>query len=258
MIEGFRKELNFRELGGIQVKNGRHVKHNCFYRSSTLADMNLEELKKLKSFGIRKNMDLRSTYEIQQAPDPEIEGMEYVRASAAMDFSGEEVDLSPVELEKGLKEGKIAVTTMGAGMRHMYCSMPFNNPSWTIMFDFLKQNEVPILFHCTAGKDRTGTAAELILLALGADEETVLNDYAASNEYRRIYIDALYEEKKDILSVHPEYGEIFLSWQGVDAENMKASMETIIKRYNTYEEYFLDQFDLDQDGLNHLRDMYLE
>ncbi|NCB33904.1 MAG: tyrosine-protein phosphatase [Erysipelotrichia bacterium] len=258
MIEGFRKELNFRELGGIAVKDGRHVKHHCFYRSATLADMNEAELKLIQKLGIKKDMDLRSVYEINQSPDPEIEGVEYVRASAAMDFSGEEIDLSPMELEKELMEGKVSISSMGAGMRHMYCRMPFSNPAWRILFIFMVDGEVPLLFHCTAGKDRTGTAAELILLALGADEETVLKDYTATNEYRKKYIEELYEKKNNILSVHPEYKKIFLSWQGVDEDNMRASMDSILKQYHRYEDYFLDQFGLNQEDLNHLRDMYLE
>ncbi|MCH4206798.1 MAG: tyrosine-protein phosphatase [Solobacterium sp.] len=258
MMEGFRRELNFRELGGIQVKDGRRVKHGCFYRSSPIASMNAEEQKTLSSLGIKVILDLRSDYEAEKAPDPDVIGAEYIKASAAMDFSGHEVDFSPEEMEQALKNGTLPAETMSAGMRQMYSRMPFNNPAWTILFDCLKQDRVPMLYHCSAGKDRTGTASELILLALGAEDQAVLDDYMMSNVYRSAQIEALMNMQKDTITAHPEYRAVFQSWEGVLKENMIASLQAIIKSYGTYEAYFLDQFDLDQNGLDHLRDLYLE
>ena len=115
-----------------------------------------------------------------------------------------------------------------------------------------------MLYHCSAGKDRTGTASELILLALGAEDQAVLDDYMMSNVYRSAQIEALMNMQKDTITAHPEYRAVFQSWEGVLKENMIASLQAIIKSYGTYEAYFLDQFDLDQNGLDHLRDLYLE
>ena len=59
------------------------------------------------------------------------------------------------------------------------------------MFEDIIAGNVPILFHCSAGKDRTGIAAILILLALGVDEETAIYDYMLTNEYRKDMLTAL-------------------------------------------------------------------
>ena len=61
------------------------------------------------------------------------------------------------------------------------------------MFEDIVAGNMPILFHCSAGKDRTGIAAILILLALGVDEETAMYDYMLTNEYRKEYIESFQE-----------------------------------------------------------------
>ena len=58
------------------------------------------------------------------------------------------------------------------------------------MFDLMLRERTPMLFHCTQGKDRTGVAAILIMLALGVDEETILDDYVLTNKYRRKLIES--------------------------------------------------------------------
>lgn len=96
------------------------------------------------------------------------------------------------------------------------------------LFAHLAAGEVPIVFHCTAGKDRTGVAAMLILPSLGVSEEDALYDYLLTNVYlaQRIW-------------------ELVAKGLGVE-------------RYGTYEAYFAAEYGLDAQGLAALRDRYTE
>ena len=62
-------------------------------------------------------------------------------------------------------------------LKNYYARMPFNNQAFRILFEHIQKGDVPILIHCASGKDRTGVACMLILLALGVDREIVLEDY---------------------------------------------------------------------------------
>ena len=59
--------------------------------------------------------------------------------------------------------------------------MPFGNPAYRALFGAIRAGQTPILFHCTAGKDRTGVAAALILKALGVSREDIVEDYLLTN-----------------------------------------------------------------------------
>ena len=90
---------------------------------------------------------------------------------------------SGAELEKLIDEGMTLRERMLERMHYIYRKLPFEQaPSYRHLFNMLAQRRVPLLFNCSAGKDRTGIAAALILSALGAPHETILDDYLLSNE----------------------------------------------------------------------------
>ena len=174
-----RKDNNFRELGGIRTEDGRTVKHGCFYRSGALGYMDDDELTEVASCNIRHIMDFRSSFEKDRLPDPSLPGAEYHHMNAMSLPDGTEVDLSP----KGIGAGMFTKENGDRFMEHFYGTLPFS-PAYREMFDFIKRDEVPVLFHCTAGKDRTGIGAVLILLVLGCSEETAIEDYLKTNDFR--------------------------------------------------------------------------
>jgi protein-tyrosine phosphatase len=90
------------------------------------------------------------------------------------------------------------------------------------------------LFHCTAGKDRTGIAAAIILYALGVDEETIFNDYEATNYYRRN------ENAKAIAQMTKYYGldeKMATNMMGAKREYIQATFATIKAQYGTMDNY---------------------
>jgi protein-tyrosine phosphatase len=104
------------------------------------------------------------------------------------------------------------------------------------MFDMLQNptNQVPLLYHCTAGKDRTGMASALILYALGMDDTTVMDDYLTSNQY----IEAKFEK---YVKAAPQLKDMFL----VKASFLQSGLDAIKKNYGNVDDFLTKNLGVD-------------
>lgn len=168
-IIDFQGGTNFRELGGYPSVDGRHVKYGHFYRGGTLHDLKSDEDRaRLDGLGLKLVLDFRSTGECRVSPDYVPDGAGYCQISAMRYDNGDEVDFSPEGMKRVEKEfAFLNDLSIIDSLKSYYARMPFNNPAFQAVFDALENEDVPLLFHCTSGKDRTGVGAMLILLALG-------------------------------------------------------------------------------------------
>ena len=135
--------------------------------------------------------------------------------------------------------------------------MPFS-PAYKIMFREIQAGQTPILFHCSAGKDRTGIGAMLILLALGCSEETALADYMKTNEYRKEKIDAFLAANQRVIELYPDAKDILTGFEGVNRKAAELSLKKIKARYGDYGTFFRIRFNLGEEELQYLRDRYTE
>ena len=136
-------------------------------------------------------------------------------------------------------------------------SLAFSNKSYEFMFDCLLCGDTPLLFHCSNGKDRTGVAAMLLLLALGVDERVVKEDYLRSNITRKARIDEIMK-KYQLISKRSGNARSFLTMiEGVLPGSADMMMSEILERYETYEKFMDKEYGLDKDKLERFRDMYL-
>lgn len=252
-ILGIEKKRNLRDLGSYQTQDGKHVKKGYFFRSSRLMDFDKEELEILNSLHIKKIYDLRSKEEVKDAPDPELKGAEYIHSSAATRADGTEVNFSPATL---IAENVYSKESNDEFTHKVYGNLPFSYAYKRIFEDIVAGN-VPILFHCSAGKDRTGIAAILILLALGVDEETAMYDYMLTNEYRKEYIDH-FKTVFPLTRIDGELAGMLLAYEGVTYTNADYSLKRIKEKYASYDEYFEKEYNLDKFALQRLRDLYTE
>lgn len=216
-------------------------------------DFEQAELEILNSLHIKKIYDLRSKEEVKDAPDPELKGAEYIHSSAASRADGTEVNFSPAAL---IAENVYSKECNDEFTHKVYGNLPFSY-AYKRMFEDIVAGNMPILFHCSAGKDRTGIAAILILLALGVDEETAMYDYMLTNEYRKEYIESF---KKDfpLTKLDGELAGMLLAYEGVTYTNADYSLKRIKEKYENYDEYFEKEYNLDKDALQRLRDLYTE
>jgi len=252
-----RKELYFRDLGGYKTARGRLVRRGLLYRSGALGEFTPEELNLLSARRIHTVLDLRSEMEAAAFPDPSLPGADYIRISAMVDEKGEDINYSPSALFKMAMQQK-GRDKVEAVSKLCYEIIPFGNPAYRKMFELMLEGSVPMVIHCTAGKDRTGVAAMLILLALGADEDTIVQDYMLTNTFRRKRLERRFRSA-GVLGLLSRNLKTFLTIQeGVMESGIRTSLETIHARYGSAEAFLLSEYGLDGAALDRLRKLYTE
>ena len=249
-MEGFRDVLNFRDLGGYRTKDGRIIKEGLVFRCGSPGIMNDEEFNKLKEMNFHTILDLRSEKEIEVHPYPDIENTIKLQKSGVVSKSGESIDFSPSGMRKNGEEGREQLNKLKA----YYEEIVFGNNSFKVLFEELLESHTPFLFHCASGKDRTGLAAILFLLALNVDEEVIKQDYLLSNKYRKEVLD---KTLKDIdKEKNPEMYELMTMFDGVTENTFNIIMNSIHDKYDSVEDFLLNEYDLDEEKIERLRALY--
>jgi protein-tyrosine phosphatase len=173
---------NLRDLGGWQVADGRHVRRGVVFRSATLAHLTAQDVATVAALGLRTVCDLRGEAEAAHRPSRLPQGAGRIALPIEPSVGASLRDL----LRREAATGEDVVDLL----RRAYCDYGTRFlPAYRALFDLLLDPaRHALLLHCSAGKDRTGFGAALILTALGATRETVLADYVATDRlWRRDY-----------------------------------------------------------------------
>ena len=163
--------LNLRDLGGCRAADGRQVRAGCLFRSDELCALTTDDLKVIASLGIRVVFDLRNDLERSRRPNRLPPGIEVLERTSPGSGEGRTT-------EEAIAAGDIPDRD-DAYMTSVYVDMLTRLvPELRILVErAAAARERPLLFHCAAGKDRTGVAAALLLGLLGVPDETILDDY---------------------------------------------------------------------------------
>lgn len=249
-----RKELNFRDLGGYPTADGRHVRSGLFFRSGGLYRMNEQELEELGKLNIRYIMDLRADWQRARKPDPEIPGAQQIEHTGFVPETARKIDFSPAGMHQTGEEAKEQFDKL----EQYYKEIIFDNLDFKLFLESVAEEKVPILFHCASGKDRTGAAAILLLLALGADEETVMEDYILSNEYYEETINQVFMQMYEEALKDDYLPSLLWIENGVMEFFGRSMLEEIHKQYDSIDEFLNGEYGLDSEILQKMRDMYTE
>lgn len=167
--------FNFRDLGGYETVHGERVRWQVLYRSGKLSALTSDDVAYLAPKGIQVVCDLRTQQE--RASDPSAAGFSPLHRS--WDY-----DVSHSLLRDAAKADGATPQHIHAALAATYAVMPWLYADmYGAAFRHLIDGDLPLVFHCSAGKDRTGTLAALILTALGVPEATVLADYLLTDRY---------------------------------------------------------------------------
>lgn len=187
---------NFRDLGGFRTKEGRYTKWGKLFRADELSNLKENDLKYLSSIPITSVIDFRAQAEARRFPDKLPPTVQFTYPIAII----------PGNLSSEGIQTNLLKKNIDAHMKHMnrmLVSDPNCVRSYRIFFAIVQNHlSAPLIFHCSAGKDRAGMAAALILFALGVDEETVVEDYLTS----KIYLSDKYEA---FIAKYPRAESIF-------------------------------------------------
>jgi protein-tyrosine phosphatase len=163
--------LNLRDLGGCRAADGRQVRAGCLFRSDELCALTTDDLKVIASLGIRVVFDLRNDLERSRRPNRLPPGIEVLDRTSPGSGEGRTT-------EEAIAAGDVPDRD-DAYMTSVYVDVLTRlAPELRILVERAAAAlERPLLFHCAAGKDRTGVAAALLLGLLGVPDETILDDY---------------------------------------------------------------------------------
>jgi protein-tyrosine phosphatase len=165
---------NFRDIGGYQTTDGRHVRRGKVFRSNELSNLTSADAAKVDALHLAAVIDLRTEDERRQSPSA------WLRKPTDI-YQSPKTSLAPA---MRVILGK-AATADGArrGMIDFYAGMPdAYRLEYAAMFERIAVGDLPILVHCTAGKDRTGVAIALLLTSVGVPRQTVIHDYQITEE----------------------------------------------------------------------------
>ena len=205
---------NFRDLGGYVGLDGRPLHWRKLFRSDHLAALTPADLAALADLGLSRAYDFRGVTE---------------RAAVPYDLAGVASHSLPIEPTvvqrmKDLLEAGHRLTAQETVLLMQETYRAFvsdNGPRFADLFKHLLASDTPLVFHCTAGKDRTGFAAAMILMALGVPRPVVMQDYLLTNELLRIESAPAYGVPIEVMQVLWRVQEDFLdaALHAVDADH---------------------------------------
>ena len=233
---------NFRDLGGYIGHGGRAVKWRQLFRSDHLAALTQQDHQVLATLGLGCSIDLRGQAE-SAAHAYRLPGVAY-----------HHLDIEPTLIQQALAQPhtRQQLTAHDALelMHATYQGFVYEAaPRFAELFRLLLDGQpAPLVFHCTAGKDRTGFAAALILTALGVPRETVMHDYLLTNSlYRRPPGMDKLRMAEDVLAVF---------WR-VEADYLQRAWELAERDFGSLHAYLADALGVDAAARQELAARYL-
>ncbi|SEO83534.1 tyrosine-protein phosphatase [Paenibacillus sp. OV219] len=244
--------FNFRDLGGYKTTDGKTVKWGKLYRGEELGHLTAQDLEYVKRMNIKTDVDYRTDAEVNAMKDPVVAGMKYVRTDEGN--PGSTADLNTM-IKSGVLKDEASAVQMLAGFNKQMVNAP---KFYVQLMELLNDpSNMALIQHCTAGKDRTGLGSAIILLTLGVDEQTVMNDYLLSNFYRadanKATIEAL---KKQI----PDENVIkaMSALMGVQKEFLQAALDEMKAKYGSIDAFIEKGLGVTKEERAKLKAMYLE
>lgn len=236
-----RGATNFRDLGGYTGLGGRQVQWRRIFRSDHLAGLTPEDRALLAELGVTRAVDFRGQAE-----------------SAAFAYTLPGVQYHPLHIEPTVVQRALELQRTGrqltaqdavALMQDTYRGFVHDNaPRFAELFRLLLASDTPTVFHCTAGKDRTGFAAALILLALGVPRDVVMQDYLLTN--------TLYRRPEGMGSHAPE--EVLAVLWRVQEEFLNAALHRVDNDFGGVQTYLVEVLGVDAAAQKELVGRYLQ
>ncbi|MFJ9036183.1 tyrosine-protein phosphatase [Streptomyces sp. NPDC102406] len=234
---------NLRDLGGTPLSGGRRVRPGLVFRSGQLDRLDPTADPRFAALGIRTILDLRTDAERAAHPDLAPEGVRLVTADALADKLAEagvapaaaqlkEILTDPVRAERELGGGK-AQARFADTYRALVSTGSAQAAYHTLLLELAEPDAGPLLFHCTAGKDRTGWGATVLLALLGADDATVEAEYLSVNAAVRAAFAPLVQG----FTAQGGDPEVALCVIGVVPGYLRAARDEVTARYGDMEAY---------------------
>lgn len=231
-IINFEGAYNARDMGGFRTAGGGTVKSGLLFRSDELSGLTENDLARLDTLGIRTFVDFRSRKEIERSRN------KLPRSARALELSIDGGDLNAVLDSVDENSGPKIMERVNRSLVRK------SGEVYREFFSLLaRRGNIPLLFHCTAGKDRTGFAAAMFLSSLGVSREDIFRDYMLS---------AIGAEKKfgALIEAAPRYASIVTARPNY----LAAALDEIDASFGSVEKYLTEGLGV---NLNEMRDIFV-
>jgi protein-tyrosine phosphatase len=243
--------LNLRDMGGYPAADGRRTRWNVLYRSGTTHAMTAAEVQRLMPYGVRCAYDLRSNTERHEHPSA-------LSRLPGIDYQFVDHDALPGDIKRLFANPDCRPEHSKSMMMSAYRKIPFEfRSSFRTLFTHLENGNLPLIFNCTAGKDRTGVAAALILTAVGVPQELVVEDYLLSERSFDRSCEILLEGS--LATIFTETNrDIWEPVMRVDADYLRAAFDEIDRSCGSVTRYLAEELNLSELGRERIRINLLE
>ncbi|HLY57705.1 MAG TPA: tyrosine-protein phosphatase [Stellaceae bacterium] len=242
---------NFRDLGGYPAADGGRTRWRRLFRSGSMSRIAGADIDRLTALEIRTICDLRTNGERSRHPTAWC-------ASSATAIWHRDHERSSGAIAPLLAQSDLTADGVRTVMQDAYRSMPFEQaPSYRELFLQVAAGRLPLVFHCSAGKDRTGIAAALLLTAIGVPRHVVEEDYLMTNETTATLV--------QFVESDPRYGPFLRAWGDTakpllraEPDYLSAMFEAVETRHGSVEAYLREALELPEQTVPAIRAALLE
>ncbi|MFP1842837.1 tyrosine-protein phosphatase [Lonsdalea quercina] len=243
--------INFRDLGGLAAADGRRVRPGKLLRAGALDELSDQDRTYLAGMPVAHVVDYRDISEAALRPD---------RLWAGVSYHGVPANPPSHEVTANLESlgpEKLAELDARAFMLTVYERLPFDNHAYHCLVQLMQApDQGALVQHCAVGKDRTGVGVALVLFALGADEQTVMDDYLLTETTLEPFRQRLIEELTPVLGEAAMRPFAFIL--SAREEFLQTALRTIRERHGSIDTWLTRDYGLDASARERLRERYLD
>jgi protein-tyrosine phosphatase len=250
---------NFRDFGGYPTENGRRLKRGLLYRSGHLHRATGEDLATFSRLGIKTICDLRSVGERQREPDrvPDVEAVTFFN-----------VPMRPIVEYHARSLKRLYSLMFGEERKRDYIAESYAAyrsyavgylPQMKAFFQHISNPEhLPVLIHCSAGKDRTGVLVGLIQQFLGVSFDAVMDDYLKTEELLGSYKEEIMARLKPLSYFGIPWRRMYMPLFDARRDYLLAAFEQVKEEFGAIQAWLRRGVGLPKDDEGALRELLLE
>ncbi len=240
---------NIRDLGGYPTKDGFTIEWRKIFRAGKLSKIESTDLNQLQPLNIQTICDFRTTAEQRAAPDKwyNLENINQISLAIGEGRLDKPNWLKKVMAYKDAEKGYLYY----ANRSYVLQSSAQFKAFFKVLLD---ETNYPLLYHCTAGKDRTGFATVLLLTALGIDKETIIQDYLLTNRYMLNFgHEEIEAAMKEFELNKPTLAALFLAKEAY----LQGAFDAIEEEYETIQNYLKVALEIGEEEIQTLKNILL-
>ncbi|TWT85034.1 hypothetical protein CA13_65160 [Planctomycetes bacterium CA13] len=256
-------QSNFRDLGGYETKDGRSVKWKQIFRSGELPKLTDKDVQRLADLKLKTVVNFLTAKEIEfHGEDRLPSGVQPVSNPIESDFG--DLAITIVEARKHADFSKVP-PELNAEIHRLLVSEETSRRQYA---DFLRRaadpENRPLVFHCSHGVHRTGTAAAILLATLGVPWDTIRDDYLLSNVYReeevKLRLEQFRKQAAENRGIAPDEVDMtnFKAFYELRGSYLDAARDEVMENYESVEDFVINGLGLTQADIDRLRETLLE